>query len=220
MRPISRCKPRWPIHTHQSTALWRRCAIAWPHGGRVQSGRSYDRHSHSASVDDEPDVREVVDVSLDVTTRNLRHTPAHRARTLITAAEWSPSIILLDVMMPLMDEARQRLPTFARTSRRTAHIPVVFLTTHVCGLTRSSNTPRSAPSRREPVCKPFDPMTLAASVRSYLPLSERSTMPRDANNQLHPAFKLSRLKSPPGSTDNRFWRGHLAHSEEQRSGSS
>jgi DNA-binding response OmpR family regulator len=46
--PIFRCKPRWPIHTHQSTALWQRCAIAWRHGGRVHSGSSYDRHSHSA----------------------------------------------------------------------------------------------------------------------------------------------------------------------------
>lgn len=54
-------------------------------------------------VDDEPDIREVVDVSLGLDPEFKMRACASGADALVTAAEWSPSIILLDVMMPLMD---------------------------------------------------------------------------------------------------------------------
>ena len=93
-------------------------------------------------VDDEPDVREVVDVSLGLDPQFKTRACASGADALITAAEWSPSIILLDVMMPLMDGPT----TLAnlRKNPRTAHIPVVFLTARTRA-ERSSNTSRSAP---------------------------------------------------------------------------
>ena len=46
-------------------------------------------------VDDEPDVREVVDVSLGLDPQFKTRACASGADALITAAEWSPSIILL-----------------------------------------------------------------------------------------------------------------------------
>ncbi len=115
-------------------------------------------------VDDEPDVREVVDVSLGLDPQFKTRACASGADALITAAEWSPSIILLDVMMPLMDGPT----TLAnlRKNPRTAHIPVVFLTARMRADEIEQYTSLGA---QGVLSKPFDPMTLAASVRSYLP---------------------------------------------------
>jgi len=77
-------------------------------------------------VDDEPDMREVVDVSLGLDLEFKTRACASGADALVTAAEWRPSLILLDVMMPVMDGPT----TLAnlRKNPRTAAIPVVFLT--------------------------------------------------------------------------------------------
>jgi len=82
------------------------------------------------------------------------------------AAQWSPSLILLDVMMPLMDGPA----TLAnlRKNPRTADIPILFLTAR----TQAAEIERFISLGAQGVLsKPFDPMTLAASVRSYLPAS-------------------------------------------------
>ena len=77
-------------------------------------------------VDDEPDIREVVELSLgldpDLTVRSC----GSGGDALAAAAAWSPDLILLDVMMPLMDgpTTLSRL----RQSPNTAAIPVVFMT--------------------------------------------------------------------------------------------
>jgi CheY-like chemotaxis protein len=117
-------------------------------------------------VDDEPDIREVVDVSLGLDREFRTRACASGADALVTAAEWSPSLILLDVMMPLMDGPA----TLAnlRKNPRTAHIPVVFLTAR----TQADEIGQYISLGAQGVLsKPFDPMTLAASVRSYLPAS-------------------------------------------------
>jgi CheY-like chemotaxis protein len=91
---------------------------------------------------------------------------ASGADALVTAVEWSPSIILLDVMMPLMDGPT----TLAnlRKNPRTAHIPVVFLTAR----TQADEIEQYISLGAQGVLsKPFNPMTLAASVRDYLPAS-------------------------------------------------
>lgn len=114
-------------------------------------------------VDDEPDIREVVQLSLSLDPDlNVRSCPSGRD-ALTQAADWSPDLILLDVMMPNMDG-----PTTLgrlRQSPSTAGIPVVFMTA------------RAQPRELEHfvslgaegvIAKPFDPMTLAASVRNYV----------------------------------------------------
>jgi len=123
-------------------------------------------------VDDEPDIREVVDVSLGLDREFATRACASGADALVTAAEWSPSLILLDVMMPLMDGPT----TLAnlRKNPRTAHIPVVFLTAR----TQASEVEQYISLGAQGVLsKPFDPMTLAASVRSYLPPATASHAP-------------------------------------------
>jgi CheY-like chemotaxis protein len=114
-------------------------------------------------VDDEPDIREVVEISLGLdpglSTRNC----ASGQEALGVAAEWAPDIILLDVMMPVMDGAT----TLARLQENplTAGIPVVFMTARAqsreLDLFRSLGAIGVIP-------KPFDPMTLAASVRAHV----------------------------------------------------
>jgi CheY-like chemotaxis protein len=118
-------------------------------------------------VDDEPDIREVVELSLgldpDFTTRSC----ASGEEALAVAAEWPPDIILLDVMMPAMDGPT----TLARLrdNTRTAGIPVVFMTARA----QSSDLEHFRSLGAAGVIpKPFDPMTLAASVRGYVPPSD------------------------------------------------
>ena len=117
-------------------------------------------------VDDEPDIREVVDVSLGLDPEFKMRACASGVDALVMAAQWSPSLILLDVMMPLMDGPA----TLAnlRKNPRTAQIPVVFLTAR----TQTAEIEYFISLGAQGVLsKPFNPMTLAASVRSYLPPS-------------------------------------------------
>jgi CheY-like chemotaxis protein len=123
-------------------------------------------------VDDEPDIREVVDVSLGLDREFTTRACASGADALVTAVEWSPSLILLDVMMPLMDGPA----TLAnlRKNPRTAHIPVVFLTAR----TQTDEIEQYISLGAQGVLsKPFNPMTLAASVRDYLPPSATHHVP-------------------------------------------
>ena len=115
-------------------------------------------------VEDEPDIREVVEMSLaldpDITLKSCASGP----EALVAVADWTPDVILMDVMMPKMDgpETLKHL----REDARTAKIPVVFMTaraqTHEMEHFLSLGAAGVIP-------KPFDPMTLAAAVRAYLP---------------------------------------------------
>jgi CheY-like chemotaxis protein len=114
-------------------------------------------------VDDEPDIRELVELSLGLDPElSVKNCPSG-SDALATAAEWSPDMILMDVMMPVMD-GPQTL-AHLRESQSTANIPVIFMTAraqtreleHFLSLGATGVIP-----------KPFDPMTLADAVRGYL----------------------------------------------------
>jgi CheY-like chemotaxis protein len=120
-------------------------------------------------VDDEPDIREVVEASLgldpDIVTRGC----GSGDEALAVAVDWLPDIILLDVMMPVMDG-----PTTLARLRDNAQIgsiPVVFMTARA----QSSELDRlRSLGAVGVISKPFDPMTLAATVRSYVePANDR-----------------------------------------------
>jgi CheY-like chemotaxis protein/HPt (histidine-containing phosphotransfer) domain-containing protein len=114
-------------------------------------------------VDDEPDIREVVEISLGLDPEFSTRSCASGQEALGVAADWAPDIILLDVMMPVMDGAATLASL--RKDPLTAGIPVVFMTARAqsreLDLFRSLGAVGVIP-------KPFDPMTLAASVRSYI----------------------------------------------------
>jgi CheY-like chemotaxis protein len=114
-------------------------------------------------VDDEPDIRDVVEFSLGLDPDLVTRGCGSGQEALAVAVEWSPDLILLDVMMPGMDGPA----TLARLrdNAKTASIPVVFMTARAQSreveLFRSLGAVGVIP-------KPFDPMTFAASVRSHI----------------------------------------------------
>jgi CheY-like chemotaxis protein/HPt (histidine-containing phosphotransfer) domain-containing protein len=114
-------------------------------------------------VDDESDIREVVEFSLGLDPDLAMRSCASGEEALAVADAWVPDIVLLDVMMPVMDGTA----TLAQLRRnpRTAAIPVVFMTARA--QSRELDLLRSLGAVGV-ISKPFDPMTLAASVRAYV----------------------------------------------------
>jgi CheY-like chemotaxis protein len=111
-------------------------------------------------IDDERGIREIVAISLGlgfdptIAVRGCASGKDGRA----AAEEFRPHIILLDVMMPVMDG-----PTtlgHLRENPQTAGIPVVFLTARAQSHELEQFKLLGAAAV---ICKPFDPMTLAAS---------------------------------------------------------
>ncbi|HEY0331987.1 MAG TPA: response regulator [Rhodopseudomonas sp.] len=118
---------------------------------------------HLLHIDDEPDIREIVEISLAVDPDFVVRSCSSGQEALPVAAEWQPDIILLDVMMPVMDGPA----TLARLrdNPATQSIPVIFMTARA--QTRELDRFRSLGAVGI-IPKPFDPMTLATSVRNYV----------------------------------------------------
>jgi CheY-like chemotaxis protein len=114
-------------------------------------------------VDDESDIREVVELSLGLDPDFVLQNCGSGKEALAAAAGWQPDLILLDVMMPVMDGPATLVQL--RDNARTASIPVIFMTARAQA--REVDRFRSLGAVGV-IPKPFDPMTLAASVRSYL----------------------------------------------------
>ena len=114
-------------------------------------------------VDDEPDIREVADISLCLDDEFEVRTCASGSEALRLAAEWSPSVILLDAEMPVMDGAATLAQL--RQNSSTACIPVLFMTARAL----ADDIARfMALGAHAVISKPFEPMTLSVLVRSYL----------------------------------------------------
>jgi CheY-like chemotaxis protein/HPt (histidine-containing phosphotransfer) domain-containing protein len=114
-------------------------------------------------VDDEPDIREVVEISLGLDPGFTTRSCGSGEQALVAAIDWQPDLILCDVMMPVMDGPATLMRL--RANALTANIPVVFMTARA--QTRELDRFRSLGALGV-IPKPFDPMTLAASVRSYV----------------------------------------------------
>lgn len=112
-------------------------------------------------VDDEPDIREIAELSLSLDPAMEVRTAPDGAAALAIAGEWQPDIILLDVMMPQMDG-----PAVLAALRRdpaTADIRVAFVTARA---QRSEIQTFATLDAVGVIAKPFDPITLAAQVRA------------------------------------------------------
>jgi two-component system OmpR family response regulator len=114
-------------------------------------------------VDDEPDIREVVEISLGLDPGLATRSCGSGEEAVVAAIDWQPDIILCDVMMPGMDGPATLMRL--RENALTANIPVIFMTARA--QTRELDRFRSLGALGV-IPKPFDPMTLAASVRSYV----------------------------------------------------
>lgn len=113
-------------------------------------------------VDDEPDVRLLVEASLGLDPDLITQSCASGAEALAIAAHWRPDLILLDATMPDMDGPATLAQL--RHDPHTAGIPVLFLTAS----SQDSDVDRfKAIGSVGVIAKPFDPRALAPSVRSH-----------------------------------------------------
>jgi len=120
---------------------------------------------HVLFADDEPDIREIINAALARDPFFVSRGCASGGEALALAAEWKPDLTLLDVMMPELDgpSVLARL----RADKRTAPIPVVFVTVHGEARDRACFSELGAAGV---IAKPFDPMAFADEVRRFVPL--------------------------------------------------
>lgn len=115
-------------------------------------------------VDDEPDIREVAAIALELDPELVLTSVASGAEALTRLAEGArPDVMLLDVMMPAMDGpgVLARL----RQMEGVGKTPVIFMTARA----QSDEIERlKALGAVGVVVKPFDPMTLARQLRDIL----------------------------------------------------
>jgi CheY-like chemotaxis protein len=114
-------------------------------------------------VDDEADIREVAQVSLELVGGYEVLTASSGRDGLERARGVQPDAILLDVMMPDMDGPATLVEL--RADPATRDIPVVFLT----AITHSAERQKLGQLGAAGVLtKPFDPMKLASDVAAAL----------------------------------------------------
>lgn len=118
-------------------------------------------------VDDEPDIREVAALSLTLDSGiSVRSASSGAEAIEILGEDWTPDVIMLDVMMPGLDgpgtlERIRHLPRHSAT-------PVIFMTARAQA---HEQTRLIGLGALAVIIKPFDPMTLADLVRSHLAAS-------------------------------------------------
>lgn len=111
-------------------------------------------------AEDEPDIQAVAKLALEMLGGYTVQICSNGAEALVAAREFTPDLILLDVMMPGMDgpSTLERL----RADPATAAIPVIFLTAKV-------QPPEvvyyQSLGALDVIAKPFDPMALATQVQ-------------------------------------------------------
>jgi two-component system, OmpR family, response regulator len=111
-------------------------------------------------VDDEPDIREVVEMALGLAGALTVKTCGSGIQALTLLPDYRPDLVLLDVMMPGLDGPA----TLARMRDDEAlrHIPVVFMTAKA--LPQEVDRFMSLGAIGV-ISKPFDPMLLAKRVQ-------------------------------------------------------
>jgi DNA-binding response OmpR family regulator len=120
-------------------------------------------------IDDEDDIREVTQLSLESTTSWDVTTARSGEEGLVEAEAGTPDAILLDAMLPGMDGLAIIKELQARAS--TKNIPVVFLTAKAQSADRAVFEKSGA---RGVITKPYDPMTLAGQIEGLLNWSHDS----------------------------------------------
>lgn len=114
-------------------------------------------------VDDEDDIREVAQLSLEMNSNWEVLTAASGQEALEIATQQQPQVILLDVMMPDLDGfgVWQQL----QANPQTKEIPVIFLTAKVQAQEKRDYHDLGV---RGVLNKPFDPLQLANQVAQIL----------------------------------------------------
>lgn len=114
-------------------------------------------------VDDEADIREVIQMCLELVEGWDVLLAASGDEGLMSAQSEQPDAVLLDVMMPEMDG----VATFKQlqANRETRQIPVLLLTAKVQPTDRQRFAELGVAGV---ITKPFDPLTLTAQIKALL----------------------------------------------------
>jgi CheY-like chemotaxis protein/HPt (histidine-containing phosphotransfer) domain-containing protein len=114
-------------------------------------------------VDDDPLMRDVVELALGVDPQMVVMSCESGQAGLAAVPGWQPDLIILDVMMPGMDgpAVLARL----RENSDTAKIPVIFITSRAPAAERERLMKLGAVAV---IAKPFYPLKLAETVRGHL----------------------------------------------------
>jgi diguanylate cyclase (GGDEF)-like protein len=156
-------------------------------------------------VEDEADIGAIAQLALEAVGGFTIRVCGSGADALKVAPDFAPDLILLDVMMPRMDglmtlRALRELPAMAAT-------PVMFITAKV--------QPQEIAQYRElgaldVIHKPFDPMTLAATISAAWERSQANpaTGPRERYESLRARY-TARVQEKIAQIEE-IWRG-LAH---------
>jgi CheY-like chemotaxis protein len=118
---------------------------------------------HVLLVDADADTRRSVKAALALDPFFTIRDCALGAPALTAAVSWRPDLVLLDVAMP--DRDGSAVVALLRADKRTAPIPVVFLTA-LSGLAERRRV--GALGAAGVITKPFDPRALAAEVRRFV----------------------------------------------------
>ena len=122
-----------------------------------------DRHNLVLIVEDEPDNREIIQTVVEELL-GLRSVPATDGKTALRlAATLKPSLIVMDLMMPVLDGfGAIRL---LKSQPETATIPVIAIS----ALSRSSDRQRALEAGAAAyLSKPFDLDSLAAAIEEHI----------------------------------------------------
>ena len=112
-------------------------------------------------VDDDADIREIVQMSLSLDGGLVVHLSEGGEDALAKMRVARPDLVMLDVMMPGMDGPA--ILARMRGDAELEHIPVIFMTAK----TSSSEVARFRElSAFGVIAKPFDPMALGGQVRA------------------------------------------------------
>lgn len=114
-------------------------------------------------VDDEPDIREIAQMSLEMSGGFNVVSVGSAQDALERLNDFKPDAILLDVMMPEMDGPG--LFRVLRSRDDCTDIPVVFMT---AAAQRQSMDELMSLGATGVISKPFDPMTLGAELQEVL----------------------------------------------------
>jgi CheY-like chemotaxis protein len=118
---------------------------------------------HILLVDDEIDIRTVVQATLELVGNMKVSLASSGAEGLQKAETEQPDAILLDVMLPDMDGVTTLKQL--QENPKTCHIPVIFLTAKA----RATNQGRFADlGATATITKPFDPVTLSDQIVEVL----------------------------------------------------
>jgi len=141
-------------------------------------------------VDDDPNLREVVRVALEL--QHFEVIEAHDGKAGVEAfTRHHPSAIVLDLMMPELDGFE-----VCRRVRATSRVPIVFLSSRDDELDRVLGLELGGDDY---VTKPFSPRELVARVKAVLRRAEPPAQPRDD-------LKERALSRGPLSLDLEAWR--------------